>query len=376
LTLAAVIVLVVLTHTAFGGARVGAALFALALGASTFEVGVIGALFAALPMFFSVTAGRAIDRVGVRPPFILGTLLTAAGTALAFAWPALPGLYVVATLAGSGLVIVHIAASNAVGALSAPADRSRNFSLLALGFSISGFLGPLAAGFMIDGLGHARAFLILAAFPLVAFLALVLGRLRLPRPAPVHARAAPRIGDLLADRRLRNILVVSALFNMAWDVFTFVAPIYGTALGLSASAIGVLLGAFAAATFLVRLVLPALVRRTREWPLVAVALGIACLVYATFPLFREFGVLMALAFVLGIGLGMSQPIVMSLLYSAAPPNRAGEAVGLRTTVLNFIQTTIPLAFGALGTALGVTPIFWAMAVVLAAGTAFARRRRP
>jgi MFS family permease len=376
LTLAAVIVLVVLTHTAFGGARVGAALFALALGASTFEVGVIGALFAALPMFFSVNAGRAIDRVGVRPPFILGTLLTAAGTALAFAWPALPGLYVVATLAGSGLVIVHIAASNAVGALSAPADRSRNFSLLALGFSISGFLGPLAAGFMIDGLGHARAFLILAAFPLVAFLALVLGRLRLPRPAPVHARAAPRIGDLLADRRLRNILVVSALFNMAWDVFTFVAPIYGTALGLSASAIGVLLGAFAAATFLVRLVLPALVRRTREWPLVAVALGIACLVYATFPLFREFGVLMALAFVLGIGLGMSQPIVMSLLYSAAPPNRAGEAVGLRTTVLNFIQTTIPLAFGALGTALGVTPIFWAMAVVLAAGTAFARRRRP
>jgi hypothetical protein len=45
-------------------------------------------------------------------------------------------------------------------------------------------------------------------------------------------------------------------------------------------------------------------------------------------------------------------------------------------VLNFIQTTIPLAFGALGSALGVTPIFWAMAIVMAAGTAFARRRRP
>jgi predicted MFS family arabinose efflux permease len=311
----------------------------------------------------------------VRPPFVLGTLLTAAGTALAFAWPALPSLYLVATLAGSGLVIVHIAASTAVGALGAPADRSRNFSLLALGLSVSGFLGPVAAGFMIDGLGHARAFLILAAFPLLAFLALVLGRLRLPRPAAApHARADRRIADLLADRKLRRILVVSALFNMAWDVFVFIAPIHGTALGLSASAIGVLLGAFAAATFLVRLVLPALVSRTREWTLVAVALGIACAVYATFPLFREFGVLMALAFVLGIGLGMSQPMVMSLLYSAAPPNRAGEAVGLRTTVLNFIQTTIPLAFGALGTALGVTPIFWAMALILAGGTAFARRR--
>jgi predicted MFS family arabinose efflux permease len=272
-------------------------------------------------------------------------------------------------------VIVHIAASNAVGAIGTPADRSRNFSLLALGFSVSGFLGPLAAGFMIDGLGHARAFLILAAFPLVALLALVLGRLRLPRPAAApHSHAERRIGDLLADRDLRRILVVSALFNMAWDVFTFLLPIHGTALGLSASAIGVLLGAFAAATFLVRLALPALVRRTREWTLVAVALGIACAVYATFPLFREFGVLMALAFVLGLGLGMSQPMVMSLLFSAAPPERVGEAVGVRTTILNFVQTTIPLAFGALGAALGVTPIFWAMAVVLAAGTAFARRR--
>ncbi len=171
--LAAIILLVILTHTAFAGARVGAALFALALGASTFEVGVIGALFAALPMFFSVNAGRAIDRVGVRPPFFVGTALTALGTALAYLWPALPGLYFAAMLAGSGLVVVHIAASNAVGATGAVADRPRNFSLLALGFSASGFLGPLAAGFMIDGFGHARAFLLLAAFPLVAFLALM-----------------------------------------------------------------------------------------------------------------------------------------------------------------------------------------------------------
>jgi predicted MFS family arabinose efflux permease len=375
LQLAAIILLVVLTHAAFAGARVGTALFALSLGASTFVVGVIGALFAALPMFFSVNAGRAIDRVGVRPPFLAGTALTALGTVLAYVWPALPSLYLVAMLAGSGLVIVHIAASNAVGALGAPSDRPRNFSLLALGFSASGFLGPLATGFMIDGLGHARAFLILAAFPLLAFLALIFGRLRLPRPAPPPAqRVERRVWALLGDRRLRHILVISTLFNVAWDVFVFLAPIHGTALGLSASAIGILLGAFAAATFLVRLVLPALVSRAREWTLATAALVIACAVYALYPLFGAVGVLMTLAFALGIGLGMSQPIVMSLLFSAAPPGRAGEAIGLRTTALNFVQTTIPLAFGALGTALGIAPIFWAMAVVLALGAGFARRR--
>ena len=101
MTLAAIILLTVLTHTAFAGARVGTSLFALSLGASTFQVGVIGALFAALPMFFSVNLGRAIDRVGTRLPFLLGTALTATGTALAYAWPTLPSLYLVGTLVGS-----------------------------------------------------------------------------------------------------------------------------------------------------------------------------------------------------------------------------------------------------------------------------------
>lgn len=373
--LAAVILLTVLTHIAFAGARVGVSLFALALGATPLEVGIIGSLFAALPILFAVNAGRAIDRVGVRLPMLAGTALAAAGVALAFAWPALAGLYVVGTLTGSGLMLVHISASSAAGAIGESADRSRNFSLLAVGFSISGFLGPVLAGFAIDLVGHARAFLLLSGFPLAAFLALASGRVPLPAVKASPARSEPRLWSLLADRRLRHVLVASAVFNTAWDVFFFVAPIYGVELGLSASTIGSMFGAFAAATFLVRLVLPALARRVREWSLVAGSLAIACFVYGTFPLVAHVPTLMGLAFVLGIGLGVSQPLVMSLLYSASPDGRVGEAVGVRTTILNVIQTTIPFLSGALGTAVGVTPIFWTMAAIVAGGAAFARGRR-
>jgi MFS family permease len=372
--LAAIILLTVLTHIAFAGARVGVSLFALHLGATPLEVGIIGGLFAALPILFAVNAGRAIDRVGVRPPMLAGTALTTAGAALAFAWPALAALYLVATLVGSGLMLVHIAVSSAAGAIGTAATRPRNFSLLAVGFSISGFLGPVLAGFAIDLVGHARAFLLLAAFPLAAFLAIASGRVHLPA-VTAPARSESRIWSLLGNRRLRHVLIVSALFNTAWDVFFFVAPIYGVQLGLSAGTIGSMFGAFAAATFLVRLVLPALARRAREWKLVAVSLAIACIVYATFPFVDRVPLLMTLAFVLGLGLGVSQPMVMSLLYSAAPEGRVGEAVGLRTTILNFIQMTIPFLSGALGTALGVAPIFWTMAVVVAGGAAFARGRR-
>jgi MFS family permease len=374
LALALIVVLTVLTHMAFAGGRVAVSLFALSLGASSFTVGVLGALFAALPMFFAVSTGRAIDRIGLRGPMLAGACIVAIGAALGYLWPAIGALYVVSTLIGSGLTLFHIAVSNAAGAIGEPADRARNFTFLSLGFSISGFLGPVIAGIAIDLLGHAHAFLLLAAFPLMAVLVLASGKAALPRlPGATH-KAERHLLDLLRKGRLRQVLVVSVLFSMAWDMFAFAVPIYGAGLGLSASTIGAILGAFAAATFIVRLVLPTLSRRFREWQLVTAALAIACAIFACFPLFERVPVLLALSFALGLGLGMSQPMIMALLYTAAPSGRAGEAVGLRTSLVNFSQVSMPLFFGAIGFALGIAPMFWAMAVALGGGFAFARKR--
>jgi len=272
-------------------------------------------------------------------------------------------------------MLFHIAANHTAGTLGSPAERVRNFSVLSLGFSTSAFLGPILAGFAIDALGHWQTFLLLAAFPGIGLLAFALARPPLPGARPRgDAPAGRNAFELLAIAPLRKVLVVSAVSNMTWDMFTFLTPIYGTGIGLSASTIGLVLGAFGAAIFLVRVALPALVRRFREWPLLFAALLIACATFIVFPLVTGVPLLMAFAFVLGTGLGLSQPLVMSLLYGAAPPGRAGEALGLRTTLLTGSQTFIPLASGALGAALGMLPVFWTMALVLAGGAVFARRR--
>ncbi len=68
-------------------------------------------------------------------------------------------------------------------------------------------------------------------------------------------------------------------------------------------------------------------------------------------------------------------MIMSVLYAATPPGRQGEAVGVRTTVLNASHTFLPLIFGALGTALGVIPVFFAMSGLLLTGSWLANRQR-
>lgn len=356
------------SHTAFNGARLNISLDALARGASPLTVGVIMSLFAALPMVFGIPAGRLVDRVGVRRPMTVGAAALAASVALPGLSPGIATLYVAAAGIGLAFMLFYVSAQHAVGEMSTADDRKANFGWLALGFSVSNFLGPTITGLAIDHLGNARAFLLLSASAL-ASLALLAGG----HPAFSHRQEAARSRaprnplDLLRGRELRNLFLVTGLLASAWDLFVFVMPIYGTSIGLSATTIGFILGSFAAATITVRLALPFISRHVREWPLITATFGVGCVSYALFPLVATVPLLAAIAFLLGLGLGSTQPSIMSLLYAMAPEGRAGEAVGVRAVVLNASHTVLPLAFGGLGTALGMTPVFWGMAGALAAG---------
>ena len=375
MTLALAILLTVLTHVAFVGSRVTIALYGIHLGATPLTVGVLMSLYAFLPMLLAVYAGRQLDRIGPEKPMLYSSVGLVAAVALPGLWPSLAALHLAAMLIGTSFLFYHVALNNVIGQLGTPADRPVNFSWFALGFSISGFCGPLLAGFAIDGVGHRSTFLILAAFPTLATLVLYARRHLLPGAAGAqHGAGERRIGDLLREPRLRGAFIASAVLAMGWDLYTFVMPVYGSSIRLSASTIGVIMGTFAGATFLVRLAMPALSRHLREWPMVITAMSIAGVSYALFPLAESVPPLMALSFLLGLGLGCAQPFIMSLLYAASPPGRQGEVIGVRTTMLNGSHTFLPLAMGALGAALGMGPVFWAMAAFLFSGAGFAWRR--
>jgi MFS family permease len=84
---------------------------------------------------------------------------------------------------------------------------------------------------------------------------------------------------------------------------------------------------------------------------------------------------MGLMFLLGLGLGSPQPMILTLLHESAPAGRAAEALGLRTTLINGSQTVMPLIFGGLGAALGMMPVFWTVSAALVLSSFYARRAR-
>ncbi len=372
--LAVLIPLGIANHMVLTGSRVTVSLDALSMGASPLAVGSLMALYAVVPMLLSVAVGRFSDRVGVRRPMLIGTAGVAVGAALPTMFPGLPMLFASAAILGAGFMAFQVAAQNATGELGGPAQRARNFSLLALGYSVSGFIGPLVAGYTIDHFGFTAAFALLAIVPFVPLAVLASGRFALPGPHPRTADGHHGgVMGLMRHRTLRRVFAINALFSAGWDLHTVFVPIYGARIGLTASEIGLVLSTFAMATFVVRLAMPAIARRMAEQQVLTLALFLAGAVYLAFPFARDLSALLVLSFCLGLGLGSGQPMVMALLHTHAPAGRMGEAAGVRMSLVNSMAVAVPLAFGALGASVGLTPVFWSVGACLTTGGFLARR---
>ncbi len=357
-----------LLHSVLSGTRVAVMLAGLNLGLSTFEVGILVAVFALLPMMFSVQAGRLIDIKGPWRPMCVSAGLVLVGAVIPFVWLDIISLILCAILVGLGHMVYQVAALSQLGRGNNE-QRVRHFSWLSLSLAFSGTVGPLVAGLSIDHLEHRFAFLL---FALPALLSLG-GLFRLQyqlQTAPKHHHQQDtklKVTDLLAIDPLKKVFIANLLISGAWDTHMFIVPIYGVAIGLSATTIGVVLSCFGVATLLIRTLLPLIQQRFQPWNLIHASMVMTSLIFLLYPFSSQIWLLTALSFGLGLALGMTQTSVLMLLQQHAPPGRASEAFGFRMALINGSQVTLPVGFGALGAVIGVMPLFWAAALALISG---------
>lgn len=357
-----------LSWMSFMASRVLMSLFAIELGASAAAIGALIALYGLGPLLLSVYAGKLSDRVGSYWPIVAGTAGLALGLAVPYFLPRLAALYASALVNGVSFVFVNIAMQNLVTSFGDADARTRNVSLQSLAIALAALLGPLLVGISIDHRGHVPTFLYLALVVAVSCVGWITCRRRIPHTARAAKQEAGRgVRDMLAQPPLRRIIIVSGLVVAGVDLYTFYMPIYGHSIGLSATMIGVVLGAHAAATFVVRTVLPQLVRRWGEERVMTYSMYLAGATFLLFPFVQHVAVLLLLSFVLGLGLGVGQPLSVITTYNRAPQGRTGEALGLRFSVVNLTHMAVPLAFGTLGSALGLVTVFLSNAALMFGG---------
>ncbi|MEY2659885.1 MAG: hypothetical protein RLZZ123_1057 [Pseudomonadota bacterium] len=360
-------------HTCMTGMRMAAPLLLLREGQTEAAIGVLLSLFALSQVFLALPAGRLADRWGLRNCFFLAMGLSGSAAVMAAMWPngVILGLAALATGAACGLVIISL--QRHVGRMTQDLDQLRSaFSWLSMGPAVSNFIGPLSAGVVIDLFGFGSAFLLLGLYPVLGGFLLRGVKNRPPADAGPHAKLGPAF-ELLREVPLRRLLLVNWFLSSCWDVHTFMVPILGHERDVSASAIGTVLGMFALAATLTRLVLPWVARRFKEREIIWAAMWVTGITLTAYPFAPNAWVMGAFSLVLGLFLGAVQPMVMSALHQITPEHRLGQALGLRLMTINASSVVMPLIFGAASATLGAAPVFWIMATSVTLGSRMARR---
>ena len=379
-----------LVHASMSGMRLAAPLLALHLGLGTVYVGVLLALYSLTQVFIALPVGRFVERHGLRRPLGWGALVAGSGALLCAAFPRFEVLCCAALLMGGATGLCMIALQRYVGrAARDGTELKRMFSWLSLGPAASNFVGPVLAGLCIDHFAQVlhgggelaafrAAFACLALLPLISWLLVrsAAGAQTLHPPANGDgAQPLASAWELLRAPRMRALLLVNWLLSSCWDVHTFVVPVLGHERQLSASVIGGILGGFAVAAALVRLLIPVVAAQAREWHVTTAAMLSTALLFAVYPLMHSAWAMAICSVLLGFSLGSVQPMIMSTLHHITPEPQRSQALALRLMAINASSVLMPLLFGSVGAVMGVSVLFWTVGSAVGLGSRAAWRLR-
>jgi MFS family permease len=349
---------------------------AIELGVSPAWLGALTASFAVVPLVLAVPSGQATDRFGERRVMLVGAvLMTLSGAVFALERGGAAGLVIGSVVLGTGHLLSVVGQQAAVANTAGPGRFDSAFGY----YTFAASLGQAAGPALITLLGGSAELpdtrpIFLTATALWAVLLATTAFLRVPRADRLDGSATDRgMGSLLRLPGLLRALLVSCVVLAAVDITLVYLPALGTDRGLAAGTVGLLLTLRAVASMTSRFFLGRLVGFVgrRRLMIVSVALSAVSMAVIAVPL-PVLG-LAAMVVLMGLGLGVGQPLTMSWLAEVAPAGQRGRAMSLRLTGNRLGQVLIPSTVGLVAAGVGAAGVLAATAAALAVVGVAARR---
>jgi len=348
------------------------------LWVSTFGVSatVIGLVFGArhvLPLLLSIHGGALMDRLGTRRVMLIFAVINAA---VPIFFPALPYVWAAIFLqmiAGLATSMGWMGAQTLIGQVMQ--GSAVHAGRLTLALRVGHLVGPPVIGLTWDLGGAWAAFTAMSVWASFGFLS----AMALPKPdraaAPVEnvslSDLFPRLSDYIAAFRMLAvsavlfIAIVTMMRNAGNVVQTGFYVVYLDEIyGLSGTLIGILTSAAAIVGAAGSLSVGWLLRFcSAHWLLLATVIGSVVCICVT-PLLGSFIFLLIVSALRGASLGISQPLMISILSKVAGPKVQGTSVGLRNTANRFTGCIVPLLMGVLIDFVGLANGFYAIGMIV------------
>ncbi|MEH7235606.1 MFS transporter [Bacillus sp. JJ1562] len=361
-----IFLIVLFFQTVMNMTRAIISLYATDMGASTFDIGMLTAVYAFFPLIFAIHAGRIADKIGDRLPVIVGLLGIAAGMAIPFYFPSLISLYISQLIVGVSTIFINVSLQNLLGNISNENNRDRYYSYFGMVVAFGSMIGPVVAGYMGEHISYSSVFfasMFIIIVPMIMSLFIPV----IKRNGEVKKISLNSSVSLLKIPILRKALIASALVLYSRDIFIAYFPLFAKQYGITTSMIGWIIAIQGFAIIIVRFLLPALTEKHGRDCVLIASVFMAGISFLLVPFTGNVILLGALSAIMGLGLGCGQPLSMTTTYNASPISRTGEVLGLRLASNRLSQLIAPVFFGLVGSWTGIFSVFFISGTFLLGG---------
>ena len=344
--------------------------YALDLGATGFQVGMIIASFNIARVFANPISGRLSDRWGRKPFIVTGLLFYALVSILYILATDVNDLIMVRFLHGLTSVLVVPVAMALAADIAPDTHLARYMGTLNMAVMLGLGVGPMLGGIIRDTLGMNAAFYamgILALFTVTGVILLIPGE-RISSGSKKKGPTAP-IKDLLRHRVVLGLFFLRLFVASGQgSVYTFL-PLLGLDIGITSSEVGIILG--------VNIFLIAVLQRAcagiadRSDPRLLIILGTVISGVAVFamPYAKGFVIILALNIVMGAANGISMPAGFVLTGQVGRKMGMGSIMGLTDAGWSLGMIVSPIFSGLVMDSFGLPSIFFIGGILIMIGSA-------
>lgn len=347
-------------------------LFAVHLGATASEVGIIAAVSTLAGIAFSIPAGMLSDRLGRK------TMLTAAGVVFASA-PAMylftTGIWQLATIRFYHGLATAIFMPVAMAYVSDLHEESKGEKLgwFSTATLLGRFMAPLTGGALLGYLGSGSNL----GFAVIYSVCLLGGALALGvsamMPSAGSLSHAPKawkdqregLIQLVSSRPLLAIGMLEAAVLFMYGTIEVFLPLYGLSHGIGAFAIGICLAAQVITLAATKPVMGRLSdRHGRSGQIVwGAVLGVVAAAFMAAP--ASFVLLLALSILIGLSLSIVTSATSAAVADISRCEMRGSAMGVFGTIMDVGHSAGPLVSGMVVAFWGFKAAFMGSAIILA-----------
>ena len=345
---------------------------ALENGASTYEIGVIAAIYALTPLLVAVSMGRWVGRFGEAPLLIAGSVafvLLAASLAFVNNIFALAALTAIAGIAH----LANVAASQALVASKSPNHlQEQNFGYFSFSTSLGHTVGPMLGGLIAGSAGvlpksSSSAFIFAAILATLSLVPIFVAK-------EMRQRKSKAERDLAGAIRARDVVKRPGIKPAIWtslsvasvnDVLVVILPLVGTENGINPVVIGAILSLRSAAAMISRFLLGSLTSKFGSTRVMNYSINLAA-IFLLLTLFAKSAIPLAILMaIVGFLLGVGQPLTMSIVSKKSPIEERAMAISIRLFGNRLGQFIVPLGMGVIAGPFGSSAIFVGLASITA-----------